>query len=64
MNNTEIYIKIDEILLHMPDYMKDFVQEREDKDRSSIRVPSAENKDFNKKGKSYRQIYEIQAAAN
>ncbi|VTX84955.1 Tyrosine recombinase XerS [Enterococcus hirae] len=34
MKNTEIYIKIDEILLHMPDYIKDFVQEREDKDQS------------------------------
>ena len=30
----EIYQKIDTIILHMPDYIKDFVQDREDKDQS------------------------------
>ncbi|EME7167543.1 tyrosine recombinase XerS, partial [Enterococcus faecium] len=34
MKNTEIYQKIDTIILHMPDYIKDFVQDREDKDQS------------------------------
>lgn len=34
MKNTEIYQKLDKILLYMPDYIKDFVQDREDKDQS------------------------------
>lgn len=34
MKNTEIYQKIDTIILHMPNYIKDFVQDRDDKDQS------------------------------
>ncbi|BBM16398.1 site-specific tyrosine recombinase XerS (plasmid) [Enterococcus mundtii] len=34
MKYKDAYKKIDELLVQMPDYMKDFVQAREDQDQS------------------------------